>query len=412
MTRVPIASMSILLILASMALAATGQEPHPPTSLEIPLLERDAAGAKWTAMGGASIGAVDDGSAIITNPAGLARIRRIEILGTIHKQSYDVDATWFGSDTQRSLSSTTLRELTFSFPFPTYRGSLVLSGSMNRRNVFDNYTVRAGIYPSGDIPYRDSEERSGALTCWSAGVATQVSPQAFVGIEGHGFTGDIKEIDKWGRWGICEDVEFSWDADLGGYGASMGMQYQPLPIFGIGAVVRTPQRITLKGDGDQPVWDDAASDCVNQQYSIDDSATLPYSMGVGVSLEPGRFLINLDMIYTDWHELKYLGRVRDPNTGDYLYEPTTDLRAGIEYALGLFPLRLRAGYARIPLEFQWFNVTKDRSSFSLGAGTVVESALAFDFAWERTSFERESRGDLYSETRTIDRLILTLAYRF
>jgi hypothetical protein len=104
--------------------------------------------------------------------------------------------------------------------------------------------------------------------------------------------------------------------------------------------------------------------------------------------------------------------VRDPSTGDYLYEPAVDLRAGIEYAVALLPLRLRAGYARVPLEFQWFEVTKDRSSFSLGAGTVVESALGLDAAWERTSFERESSGDRYSEKRTIDRLILTLAYRF
>jgi long-subunit fatty acid transport protein len=283
---------------------------------------------------------------------------------------------------------------------------------MNRRNIFDSYTVRAGIYPSGSVPYRDSEERSGVLTCWSAGLSTQVSPQAFVGVEGHGFTGDLNEIDKWAAWGICDDAEFSSKADLGGYGASIGMQYQPLPIIGIGAVLTTPQRITLKGGGDQPVWDSDAQDCVNQRFSIDDSATLPYSMGVGVSVAPSRFLINLDMVYTDWHELKYLGRVRDPNSGDYLYKPTTDLRAGVEYAVGLFPLRLRAGYARIPLEFQWFDVTRDRSSFSLGAGTVVESALGFDFAWERTSFERESLGDQYSETRTIDRLILTLAYRF
>src|SRR5512136_3151740 len=107
-----LAVMLLSAVLVPGAFAATGQEPHPPTSLEVPFLERDVLGARWTAMGGAAIGAVDDGSSMGINPAGLGKIRRIEVLSTLQKQSVKVDATWFGSSTSRKMSGTALRELT------------------------------------------------------------------------------------------------------------------------------------------------------------------------------------------------------------------------------------------------------------------------------------------------------------
>ncbi|MFH1219856.1 MAG: hypothetical protein V1694_05330 [Candidatus Eisenbacteria bacterium] len=417
MTKVVVVWTAIILLLAPWLWATTGQEPHPPTNLEIPFLERDAMGARWIAMGGAAIAAVDDGSAIVLNPAGLGKIRRIELLGSIQKQSASVDATWFGNKRSESLSSTSLRELALAFPFPTYRGSLVIAASVARRNVLDGYTIRVGNLEDDPV-YRDVEERDGMLTAWSGAVSLQVSPQAYIGFEGHAFTGDYNETDRWGVWGVCRNVRFASRTNLGGYGASVGMQYEPSSLLGIGAVLRTPQRITLEGDLEQAEYDAEKHDCVDHFYSIDDTATLPYSLGFGVSCAPRNLLLTLDLIYTDWRELKYPGPTRDLDTltydytGDYIYEPTTDIRLGAEYALGAYPIRFRAGYARVPLELNWFEVKKDRQSISLGAGAVVESALALDLAWQRTSFERESKADSYSETRTNNRLILTLAYRF
>jgi hypothetical protein len=407
MAKSTLALTMIILLAAPCLWAATGQEPHPPTALEIPFLDRDAAGARWIAMGGASIAAIDDGSSLVTNPAGLAKIRRIEILGTIQKQSADIEAVWFDSKSKRSATATTLREVGVSFPFPTYRGSLVIGGSVYRRNVLDAYTSRAGTDPLGDIDHEDRERRDGVLTAWCGGLAMQVSPQAFVGLEAHGFSGDFDETDQWAAWGICSDAVFAWNTELGGYGASIGMQYQPSKLVGVGAVLRTPQRITLEGQIAQP--DD---ECDARTYSVDDVATLPYSVGLGLVFTPANVLASLDIVYTDWQELTYPGPTRDPVTDEFIYDATTDIRAGVEYAVSAFPLRLRAGYASVPLELNWFEVTRDRTSLSLGAGTVVESALAFDLAWQHTSYERESAGDSYSEKRTTDRLILTLAYRF
>jgi long-subunit fatty acid transport protein len=379
----------------------------------MPFLARDALGARWMAMGGACIAAVDDGSALYMNPAGLAKIRRIELLTTFQKESYDIDTEWSpafamrGGTASRSVSSTRLRELALSFPLPTYRGSLVLAGSVFRTHMLDTYSVRQ-VMGYHDLDWRDAEETGGALTAWAGAIAVQVSPQAFVGFEAHAFTGDYDRNDVWSPWNECDDAVFDWDTDLGGYGASFGLQYQPIPLASMGLLLRSPQRITLKGDIVEPF-----ETCSGDFFIVDDRATLPYSMGVGVAVMPATFLVTFDAFYTNWNELDYPGFTRDPDTDEYLYESTTDLRFGLEYTVPAYPLRFRAGYAHIPLELIWYDVVKNRKAFSLGAGAIIESTVAVDFAWQRTGFEREILGDVqYSEKRTISRIILTVAYRF
>jgi hypothetical protein len=408
MKRYAVLGLVLILATAPEVGAASGQEPRPPTNLEVPFLARDVLGARWTAMGGACIATVDDGSSIYMNPAGLGKIRRIELLGTFQRESNDVDTEWYGGSTSRSVTATRLRELALSFPLPTYRGSLVLAGGVFRTNMLDTYAVRE--IPEDYTPdYRDAEETSGALTAWAGAISLQVSPQAFVGFEAHAFTGDYGRHDEWYPWGACEElVVFDSDTDLGGYGGSFGLQYEPAPVVSLGLLVRSPQRITLKGDLTGPY-----ETCAGETYAVDDHATLPYSMGVGLAVMPSSFLATFDAVYTNWNELDYPGLTRDPDTDEYLYDATTDLRVGLEYSVPTFPVRFRAGFAHIPLSLNWYDVVKNRKAFSLGAGGVIESTVAVDLAWQRIGYEREILGDVnYSEKRTINRIIATVAYRF
>ena len=143
-------------------------------------------------------------------------------------------------------------------------------------------------------------------------------------------------------------------------------------------------------------------------YDID----IPYSLGFGLGVTPPNFSLALDLVLTNWEELDYPGRVRDIDTGEFLFDATTDIRFGAEYAIPVIPIRVRAGYAFVPMALNVFEIEKDRQRLSFGAGTIVEEALTLDVAWQHTTFEREDRDASYSETRTTDRLILSFAYRF
>lgn len=384
--------------------APIAQASSPPTNKDIPFLDRQEIGARWMGMGGACIAIVDDGSAAFYNPAGLGKIRRIEFVGSLGNRSLDVETDWFGTENNSSVSTTRLGNLAVSYPFPTYRGSLVATGSVFRTASFDQYVDRTGV--DGSTVYHDIEEKKVVLTTWSGAFAAQLSPNAFFGAEAHFHTGDLEFEDRLAPWSTCYDEGiFSQSGDLSGYGGTVGFIYVPHPLVSLGLALKTPQRITVEGD---EIFTEA---CDIYEYSIKYDVDLPYSIGIGIGVMPASFTVALDLVYTDWNQLEYPGEIRDER-GNFIYDATTDLRIGAEYGLTFMPVRVRAGYAYVPMALNLFHVEKDRSRFSLGAGAVIESSLTLDFAWQRSSFERESMIDSFSEKRTQDRTVLSFAYRF
>jgi hypothetical protein len=381
---------------------------RPETFRDVPFLSRDEVGARWTGMAGACVAIVDDGAAAYYNPAGLAKIRRIEILGSLRRQSLDIESEWYGRTNTGSVSATRIENLAVSYPFPTYRGSLVLTGSFFRPTSQRQYLDRRAS--SGGDSYQDIEERDVTLNAWSGALAVQVSPNVFVGGEAHFFTGNLTLDDTWIPWFDCTSVPARFDtrADLGGYGGTLGLIYVPHELVSFGVALRTPQRINVKGT---EIWTDTL-DCDMYRQAVDYDVDIPFSAAVGVGLSPSNFNIAVDVIFTDWQELKFPGRVRDPVTGDFLFDATADIRAGVEYTVPVFPARVRTGYAYVPVSLNIFEMVTERQRFSLGGGTIVEDAVTIDFAWQRDWFERRDPVASYSEKRTSDRLILGFAFRF
>jgi hypothetical protein len=385
--------------------ASADELTTPPTLMDIPLLDRQDIGARWAGMGGACIAIVDDGAAAYWNPAGLARIRRIEMLGTFTNTSNNIETTWLGGSDDASITTTRLEDVAISYPFPTYRGSLVATASAFRKTSYDQFLSRQTTYESE--VYEEVEEQEVVLTAWSGAFAVQLSPNAFFGAEGHFYTGNLDLRNSYSPWPGCDvtGARLDSDSDLSGFGGILGLQYVAHPMVSVGVALRTPERLTIKGTTD------AGAGCSGIEVRFEDKMTLPYSVALGLGVMPHNFNIALDVAFTNWHELDYEGRVRDED-GEFLYDPTTDIRVGAEYSMATLPLRFRAGYAYVPLELTVFNVDKEKSRYSLGAGAIVEGALALDVAWQRTSFERESTADSYTEKRTLDKAILSVAYRF
>lgn len=406
-------ALTAVMLLGAAGVAVAEEEPFPPTNMDIPFMDRQEIGARWTAMGGACLAFVDDGSAACWNPAGLGRIRRIELLASFANRRAEVESKWFGNSNTGSVGSTRLEDFALSYPFPTYRGALVFTGSVFRRISFDQYLDREGTRLVGDSPvlYHDVEDVKAVLTAWSGAFAIQLSERAFVGAEGHVFSGEYLERNTYYPWGDCsEPVTFAKDDDLSGFGGSLGAQYLIHPLASLGAVLRVPETIKLKGAVPQFV-----DDCeVEAGGQAEDEITLPYSIGVGIGVMPLDFTLACDVTYTDWNQLDYYGAVRDEATGDFFYDPTVDVRAGMEYTSSYLPVRLRAGYAHVPLALNLFDIKKNQRRLSLGAGLLAESVISIDFAWQRTTFERESKAavDSYSEKRTIDKAVLTVGCRF
>ena len=249
------------------------------------------------------------------------------------------------------------------------------------------------------------------LTAWSGAFSVQLSPSVFVGAEAHFNSGDMKMKDTYYPWGTCPEPGgiFEQTGDLGGYGGKLGFIYLPHPMVSFGMVLKAPERISVKGS---EVITTDHDPCEDLYQSIRYDMDFPFSFGIGLGFTPPNFMIGFDIIHTDWRQLRFPGRVRDPVTGQYLYDATTDLRVGAEYSIPVTPVRVRAGYAYVPMELNVFYIEKNRSRFSLGVGILVEESLTIDFTWQRTTAERKHVESSYSEKQEIDRAIISLAFRF
>ncbi len=394
------------LVFGNVFAADSSDVATPPTYRDIPYLERSEIGARWAGMAGACIATVDDGSASWLNPAGLGKIRRIEVLGTLVRNNQDIDVDWVGVKSSSSVGTMRFQNLAFSYPFPTYRGSFVISGSVVRTISYDQYLNRFAR-PN----FHDIEERKAVVTAWTGAFAVEILENTFLGAEIHAYSGSFESSESYSPWGSCQKALFGEDGDLSGYGGSIGMVLSPHPLFSAGFVLRTPQKIRFKGD---ETYTDTS--CSIYDYPTRHDTDLPYSMGLGVAAMPLGLILAADMWYTDWRQLEYAGGTRD-ELGNYLYDETIDIRFGLEYTFSQMPIRLRAGWAYVPQALNLFEVKKDDQRISFGFGGIIASSLSVDFAWIRSSFERQiaAKEDpeyKYFEKRTTDRALVSFAFRF
>ncbi|MDP1678158.1 MAG: outer membrane protein transport protein [Bacteroidota bacterium] len=111
-------------------------------------------GTRALGMGNAYIGVSDDYSATFWNPAGLAQMRRLEVMGGISNVGFANDATFYSAKKNATTSATSLDNLGFVFPFPTLQGSLVFAFGYNRisdfanASKFDGFNNQSSIIPS------------------------------------------------------------------------------------------------------------------------------------------------------------------------------------------------------------------------------------------------------------------------
>jgi hypothetical protein len=171
------------------------------------------AGSRALGMGNAYIGVADDFSASIWNPAGLAQMRRLELMGGISSVGLTNDATFFSAAQKSSTSATNMDNVGFVFPFPTVQGSFVVAFGYHRiadyasSLSFDGFNDKSSIIPSlydatasYDIPYNVY------LTNTTGYTAVQKNVQQ---------RGTIKETGSLGTWSFSGAVDIEENISIG-----------------------------------------------------------------------------------------------------------------------------------------------------------------------------------------------------
>ena len=266
--------------------------------------------ARYAGMGGASIAFADDHAALLSNPATLGLVRSIEFSAGFDRQSGEMDVRYFGDERTIDFGKTRLSHLGFAYPFPTYRGSLVVGFSYGRVGGLDSGYLRRGV--SDRIADREMILEDGGLGSYSAGAALEVSPNLTLGSPARysAATATVRARRSTTILPYYESTSWITDADFHGITGSVGALAEPGK--------RPPDGhcpLSARGDrrrhlGRRPVRELRHGQSYADVYSSTDRIDLPFRFGAGLAYARPNLILAADAVYADWTQIDYGGPLR------------------------------------------------------------------------------------------------------
>ncbi len=382
-------------------------------------------GGRAVGMSEAVIVSVKDGFAIVYNPAALVKIKRPEFLGALSYEKLNNETaagTPFEgvSVANNDLSKTRLSSLTLSVPVPTYRGSFVLAFGVNRTHSFDNTFTMYSMVPNSSS--RGLEEVGGSIREYAGAAAIELSPRLAVGITLIYFRGG--EDYFWNFRGDftapTETLEYidNIKSDYSGVGARLGSRFELNRNFALGFTLDTPVKYKIEQDYVFTTIENGDTDIDQGAYEY--HLTHPLSMSGGASFQTRTFVIEVDVRYTDWSQLKYdfdddPFLLQDNLSLQRSYDDALSVMVGAEYIIPQYDLVLRGGFKHDPLPFSNAfavnQIEQDRNSFSFGFSYLIDRVAMLDIGYARASYELVDAVSQLVQKYTSDKVMVSVGYR-
>ncbi len=424
-------------------------------------------GVRAMGMGGAFVGVADDFTAMYWNPAGLAQMQRREVQVSFLRSSRTNDSVFNGTPGRSELTNTRFGSLGFVYPYPVYRGSLVLAAGLTRIKDFDWSLNHKG--DQGGLAADHDFQHEGELALAGVSAAIDVSPAVSLGATLGLVSGEDEAVNEF-DW-VDSQEEFPEQRLFAR--DTFTDEYQWTPYAVLGAMLRTPHdkpryrlgatfgtggvhkiRYAFRGpssDGEpnpcQHLLSEDTPDFLEEDYGsveCDDGTVgefadvevsntyqlaLPFEFGVGASAEalPGLTLAG-SLHLAEWSQSEYKEADDDGLRADISFETqyrdVLRYHLGVEYQVPVVALDLRAGYFADPIPFIGprdpdsddppIRIEKDRRFITLGAGILLDEAVQVELAWVRGAFKQveESSDNVLSEDYAINRLVVGLSYNF
>ncbi len=197
----------------------------------------------------------------------------------------------FGEDFGTTLSRTSLSSMRFAYPFPTFRGNLVVGISGSRVHDFDDDFLAAyegsleWIEGAGDGPWAQIEDQitEGGIYAWTLAGAFDASPNVSLGASMSYWTGDLSRRFVWnaddvhGSSDLYESYvrETTSEADVSGLRGKVSGLFYISEALAAGIVIDSP--VTLTFEGMERVHETLTYDSEPPDDSTYDTPTSPTS---------------------------------------------------------------------------------------------------------------------------------------
>lgn len=425
--------------------------------------------ARALGMGNSYIGLSDDASAAYFNPAGLGLLNRMEFSGGLNYFKSNNSASFMGNTMDYSNTSTNLDQISFAFPFPTLRGSLVFGLSYNAVSdftggaKFDGYnggsTSMIQNLLNTDVPYdlylcnANNETpingklnqsgtviQSGYVNNFTFSGAMEINKNLFVGLNvdiisgKYDYNREYYEEDLKGIYSgvLTEPADatskdfklfylnslLNWD--IFGWDAKVGILYQYKDIARFGATVQFPKTFKIKeefkADGRSEFGTNAVHYLDRDKYSdkVEYDITSPFTLAGGFAYNLKGFIFSAELSFIDYTQTKYDNPVviSDETLAGLNADIKDELRSvvnynfGVEYTFAELGLRLRAGYFVQPSAYKNDPSDFDKKYVTGGLGFLLEDAISIDFAYAHGSWK--DYGDNYGYN--VSRLYEDISY--
>jgi len=386
-------------------------------------------GARAMGMGGAQIATADDASALVYNPALLAKIKRIEFSGAMTHQRLKNETGFTGNFQPLSYyfqkesitqSNTRFSSANIVLPVPTYRGGLVFALGFNRMKSFDRAYHSVTVDSSDEAIILDASVlETGGINMWSFGGALDLSPNVSIGGVINYWQGDDDFLQE---YHIPPSSKIEYEVreknryldSYSGWNGKLGFSVQPNKYLSLGAVVDFPTKFSI--DQDYSFNYDSLNATADTEWVSEHEdyghydLTHPYSFGAGTALSFKYFTLAGDVYYTDWAQME--GKGVDNKLIKENYQEVVRWHIGAEVVMPEFSTKFRVGYYVDPIPFKTVYLDTDRRYFTLGAGFLIDQVMTLDIAWNHGFYEfRDGWKDFVKEAYTTDKIFVGLAYR-
>ena len=426
-------------------------------------------GVRAMGMGGAFVGVADDFTAMYWNPAGLAQMQRREVQVSFLRNSRANDSVFNGTPGRSELTNTRFGSLGFVYPYPVYRGSLVLAAGFSRIKDFDwnlNQKSEAEGLNDGRRYQEVSDDffqHEGELGLWGVSAAVDVSPAISLGatlglVSGEDQTTnefnstytypEDKSVEQENKaWPIFvqsrETTTDEYGRSLYAILGTMIRMPHDKPRYRLGATFATGSAHKVRyvfrgllGDTEYNLveYDDETeerfdSEDIRDTYEL----ALPFEFSVGVSAEtlPGLTLAG-SLHLAEWSQSEYKDKGADDDSSrantsfETQYRDVLRYHLGVEYRVPIVALDIRAGYYTDPIPFVGprylkpitgdppIRIEQDRRFITLGTGLLLDEVVQVDLAYVRGAFKQVEKysGNELREDQAINRLVVGLGYNF
>lgn len=399
--------------------------------------------ARALGMGNSYIGLSDDGAASFFNPAGFGLLKRLEFTGGLTHLSYNNDAGFFNNTTEYSNSNTRLNRLSFAFPFPTLRGSLVfalsyhntkdLTGALkfdgfNNGNTSMIQDLNVDTFIPYDLFLTDSSFNTpfagmlnqsgtiisdGGINNWTFSGAIEIGPNLYMGLNLNIISGKFTSDNQYyedDTQNIYQQIlapeepdsrDFQTfylnriiDWDISGWDAKFGILYQFEDQARFGLTIQFPKTFNIKEDFNVEGYSEFGTGFMPELNSDDYSDAVeydiitPFELGAGFSYNYKGLILSaqgtiIDYSQTEFEDVAGLGTIADENNRDIKDQlrAVINYNVGLEYNIPKTGLRIRGGFFVLPSPYQGDPSEFNRKYATAGIGFLTDETVGIDLAY-------------------------------